>query len=257
MCLDGETPTMGTTITMGTVTRTERAWAFDVYVIAGPSHCRPEAEKDPKFTRSRTQHHAMLRPLSTLLAALQNIRLRNAWARCILTCGLAMGIVSEGLGQVPRNDMRGPQMNAATWTVQCSGAGPTMLLDTTFVGRVRLRPGGIVWQVTRETLTPIDDGKGDRAELGRRNYATGDCIVVSRPARSDLIPRLNRPGRPTDRGRRPQSDTGATENRPRPADPRETVPEEALPDSLYRRADSTQRERNPEDEPGGSRGESK
>jgi len=149
-------------------------------------------------------------------------------------------------------------MNAATWTVRCTGgAGPTMLLDTTFVGRVRLRPGGIVWQVTRETLTPIDAGKGDRAELGRRNYATGDCIVVSRPARSDLIPRLNRPGSRTDQGGRPQRDTANTESIPGSEDPRETVPEEALPDSLYRRADSTERERKPEDEPGGSKGESK
>lgn len=187
----------------------------------------------------------MLRPLSTLLVRLQNDGISRAGARCILLCLLTLGVTSEGFGQSPLNGLRGQQLNAATWTVQCTGgASPELLLDTTFVGRVKLRRGGIVWQVTRETLTPQNAGKGDRAELSRRNYATGDCVVVSRPAESDLIPRLNRPGRGASY-RMPEegSDTASTDQERTREDPRETIPEDALPDSTYRRADSTETER--------------
>jgi hypothetical protein len=198
----------------------------------------------------------MLRPSSTLFVSLQHHGILRAGARCVLLCCLTLGVAAEGFGQIPQNRMGRQQLSAATWTVQCTGgAGPELLLDTTFVGRVRLRRGGIMWQVTRETLTPQDAGTGDRAELSRRNYATGDCVVMSSPAGSDLIPRLNRPGQGSYQLPEERSDTASADQETTREDPRGTVPEEALPDSMYRRTDSTEGERKLPNEEGEGSGD--
>lgn len=129
------------------------------------------------------------------------------------------------------------QLNAERWRVRCvTGNSGQVLLDTTFVGRVKMRPGGILWQVSRETITRFDAGAGDRGKLGRRNYATADCLASAVPAGSDLIPRFNRPGRkapaprPTKRSREGGSDTTYQQ------DPRKEIPDEVLPDSMMRDA---------------------
>jgi hypothetical protein len=145
---------------------------------------------------------------------------------------LGPAVAAQGTQPVPdRTD------NARSWTVRCVTESARAYVDTTFTGRVYPRNGVLIWQVARVKQTRFDVGPGAFPNFGRRNFATGQCVAIARPAGTDLEVPLRRPSPP------PRLRPGSTAVRPdsaRRADPRETIPRSVLPDSLYRRADSTE-----------------
>lgn len=158
----------------------------------------------------------------------------------VLVGALLAHLVPGGLQTAGAQNRPSNQLHAERWRVQCfGGASGRVLLDTTFVGRVRMRRGGIIWQVDRATITQFDARGGGRGSLGRRNYSTADCVASAIPAETDLVRRFNRPGS----NRAPPSRSERQRKAPRREqmpdttsreDLRETLPEEVLPDSMKR-----------------------
>jgi hypothetical protein len=175
----------------------------------------------PSLVRRRAGERIEIRPTGSLLIIIA------VWVL------LGPAVAAQGTQPVPsRTD------NARSWTVRCVTEGGRAYVDTTFTGRVYPQDGTLIWQVARVKQTRFDVGPGAFPNFGRRNFATGQCVAIARPAGTDLEVPLRRPSPP------PRLRPGSTAIRPdsaRGPDPRTTVPRSVLPDSLYRRADSTER----------------
>jgi hypothetical protein len=145
-----------------------------------------------------------------------------------------LGVLSQ-CGGVAYGQASDP-IRSETWTIECITDDGEKYVDTTFVGRVRMRGGGIEWQVARAAITGFERDAGYRPGFGRRNIVTGNCVAMASEAESDLEMDYNRPRSRRQEMRKDMMKREEEMMEEKFEDPRKHIPQEVLPDSLYRKS---------------------